>query len=178
MIFLQKAAQAPPAAQLLTYYQSNCLGTPIYSYIDRHNSVVAQIKLPNGNIITGECGKSRDEASENVATTALRILLGHHKNPNNLPSKSLPDPPQVWMKNKDEGKKNKSHHKGANQQNGSGKSIKGVTVHNNGFIPLQVIKNRSKTDESKKVNNTTTEAEKPIEDKKPVVNNDVNRKTV
>jgi hypothetical protein len=58
----------------LSYYQSNLLGCPRYTYLDGGTEVSAQVVLPNGEIITGRPAKSREEASENVALDAFNML--------------------------------------------------------------------------------------------------------
>ncbi|XP_063901508.1 5'-3' exoribonuclease 1 isoform X2 [Zophobas morio] len=102
-------------ASLLSYYQSNLLGCPRYTYLEDEDGFIAQVALPNGKVISGKPARTREEASENVAMDTLAILQTSRSSKDGLPSK-FPVPPTKWVQDKQSQNKlpsqifiNKSH---------------------------------------------------------------------
>lgn len=60
--------------QLLSYYQCNSFGCPQYQYCKVGDKFQASLTLPNGEVVFSPLSDNKEEASERVASEALKRL--------------------------------------------------------------------------------------------------------
>ncbi|XP_060517739.1 5'-3' exoribonuclease 1 [Cylas formicarius] len=121
-----QVAQVPASVRLMTYYESNGLGLPRYQYLLTDNAFRAQITLPNSEMILGKPAYTKEEATENVASQVLHILISKAalKEHNLQPKDAFPIPPKTWVEQENKSAKGKS------------------PAMKTQFVPLQAIKNQ------------------------------------
>ncbi|KAL1513316.1 hypothetical protein ABEB36_002738 [Hypothenemus hampei] len=125
-ILAKQVAKTPPTVRLLTYFSSNGLGLPRYQHFQSGNRYKAQITLPNGEFVVSQACNTKEEASENVATEVLQMLMKK--------TSSLPVPPKTWV---EPVKMNDT----PESKSTSDQALK--TALHNPFVPTQVIKRQS-----------------------------------
>ncbi|XP_066143460.1 5'-3' exoribonuclease 1 isoform X1 [Euwallacea fornicatus] len=134
-VLAQKVANTPASIRLLTYYQSNGLGVPRYEHFKTGDKYKAQVSLTNGQLVMGEPAENKEEATENVASVILGLLM--KKGPQSNNGSVLPEPPKTWVetpKEKDQALK---------------------VALQNPFVPTQVMKRQSsKNSEERKISET------------------------
>ncbi|RZC39325.1 5'-3' exoribonuclease 1 like, partial [Asbolus verrucosus] len=153
----KESSTASASARLLSYYQSNSLGCPRYTYLRNVDGVCAQVALPNGKVICGRNAKSREEASENVAVDALNILKNLSLKSAKQGPPDFPVPPMKWVQQQNKSQvfvnnrfsqaKQQNHHQRAanlmeHSRKGSRNQGDSTNVNTPTFVPLQALKKR------------------------------------
>ncbi|XP_072396590.1 5'-3' exoribonuclease 1 isoform X2 [Diabrotica undecimpunctata] len=149
---LAQVAKIPASVRLLTYYQSNGLGTPRYQYFSMENMIKAQITLSDGQLIVGSPAKTKEDASESVAAIVLDTLMKKGKSSDLIDKhENIPAPPKTWVES---GSKKESPQKPKDKAKPTNSET--TAVLNNSFVPLQAVKNHiSKVSSSGKSNDSS-----------------------
>ncbi|XP_018322001.1 5'-3' exoribonuclease 1 isoform X2 [Agrilus planipennis] len=164
-------------AKLLNYYKSLDLGCPRYQFFELPKKMFqAQITLPDGSVVSGNACQSKENACDSAAAEALKILtrdnkveeshtLRIQKQTEVLQRKAENDKTVREKEKKIERSGNVEFNKkkdstnletSNNTVNNSGSKGQRQVLSVNSFVPLQAIRNRTKSGSNRSVESNTT----------------------